>query len=304
MRYLPPLNALKAFYAAAQHRNFSDAAEALHVTHGAVSRHIRQLEDVLGVQLFRRLPRGVELTEEGRALSFAVQSGFEIIADAVEVYHNDRGHRRVTVSTVPSIAARWFVPRLEEFHKKEPDIEIRISTTTALVDLRRDGVDFVIRFGSGKWPGLETELLFSRDLTTVCSPDLLAQFNGPPCYECLRDFRLLVSDGHRFWEAWLKGAGAEHVRPKSVLQLDDANVTIQAAIAGQGIALIPEVLVREDIDAGRLVRPFPEQVDTEMGYFLAWREGHPPGPHAVKVMNMIREAAGRDGTVMDTALLP
>ena len=304
MRYLPPLNALKAFCAASRNDSFSKAADEIHVTHGAVSRHIRQLEDILAVQLFHRLPRGVELTDEGKTLAFVVQRAFDEISDAVEIFRHSPNEKIVSISTVPSIAARWLVPRLEAFQRSHPDIEIRISTTHQLVDLDRDGVDFVIRYGRGGWPGLEEELLFSKTMAVVCAPGILEERQRPLVYGDLADYRLIVSDGYQYWKAWFKHAGVAEIKPRAVLDLSDANVAIQAALEGQGIAMLPEILVRADLDAGRLVQAFPETLATDFGYFLAQAKGKRMKPHVRAAIDWLKAEAASSGKDMDPALLP
>lgn len=305
MRKLPPLNALKAFCAASQHQSFSRAADDLHVTHGAVSRHIRQLEDILGVRLFHRLARGVELTEEGKNLAFTVQQAFDTIADATESLLKRPSQRIVSISTVPSIAARWLVPRLEKFQRKYPEIEIRISTSYQLVDLRRDDVDFVIRYGLGDWPGLQVESLFSRIMSTVCSPELLEAHGGQLTYDDLSQMRLLVSDGFKYWEAWFRKVGIDGVKPGRVMQLLDANVAIEAAVRGQGVALLPTVLVRDEVKSGRLVNPFPDAIKVDLGYYLGMpMNGAPPPPHVVEVIDWIRAEAHKIKGEMALNLLP
>ena len=304
MRYMPPLNALRAFCAASRHDSFSRAADEIHVTHGAVSRHIRQLEDILAVQLFHRLPRGVELTAEGKTLAFAVQRAFDEISDAVEIFRRSPNEKVVTISTVPSIAARWLVPRLEAFQRSNPDIEMRISTTIQLVDLDRDGVDFVIRYGRGGWAGLEQELLFSKTMAVVCAPAILDARDRPLKYGDLADYRLIIADGYQYWRAWFRHAGVEEIKPKSVLDVMDANVAIQAALEGQGIAMLPEILVRAELVSGRLVQAFPDTLATEFGYYLAHTERQRLKPHVIAAMDWIRREAASSGKDMDPALLP
>lgn len=304
MQWLPPLNALKAFYAASRNQSFSGAAKEIHVTQGAISRHIRQLEDILGTQLFRRLPRGVELTDEGKVLAFAVGKAFDDIANAVDSFRTKPGATVISISTVPSIAARWLVPRLEKFQRQHHDIEMRISTTHHLVDLERDGFDLVIRYGRGDWPGLEKRLLFSQRMATVCAPSIIEDNKRPLIYQDLAEYRLIVSTGFRYWKAWFKAVGVEEIKPKAILDIDDTNVAIQAALEAQGIALLPEVLVRSELRAGRLVQAFPETLKDELGYFLAYASGRRLKPHVQAVFEWLLKEARADGPKMDPALLP
>jgi len=173
MRDLPPPNALRAFEAAARHGSLSKAAVELHVTHGAVSRQVKQLEEFLGCELFHRLPRGLQLTARGREFAFGVQSAFEQIREAVEAVRVDTDRQVLTVSTLASLAARWLVPRLHRFQNAHPETEIRLSTSPQLTDFDRDGIDLAIRYGRGRWPGVTSMRLFTPEEFPVCSPRLL-----------------------------------------------------------------------------------------------------------------------------------
>lgn len=291
MARLPPLNGLKAFDAAARRRSFTAAARELHVTHGAVSRQVQQLEAYLNVRLFERLPRGLELTSPGRMLALTTQQSFEQIAETVRELRNRSGPNVITLTTVASIAARWLMPRLERFQAAHPDIEIRISPTPSLVDFERDQVDLGIRYGLGKWHGLHSERLFASRETPVCAPRLT---EGPhPLREPadLRFFNLLhdMTTGH--WKLWLNVAGITDIEAVRGIVIEDRNVLLQAAIEGQGVALAPEPIVAGDIAAGRLVRPFDIDIKVAPGYFIVCPPNHRERPHVAAVIDWLHREA-------------
>src|SRR5579864_9275074 len=256
MRDLPPPNALKAFEAAARHGNLSKAAIELHVTHGAVSRQVRQLEDFLGCELFHRLPRGLQLTARGREFALGVQGAFEQIRDAVEAVRVSHERTVVTVSTLASLAARWLVPRLHRFQKAHPRLEIRLSTSPQLANFDRDGIDLAIRYGRGRWPGVVASRLFTPLEFPVCAPRFLEGKTPLRAPQDLARTPLLHDTTHRHWQQWLELAGVRGVDAHQGLVVEDMNVLIQAAIEGQGVALASAPLVQAEIAAGRLVQPF------------------------------------------------
>ena len=268
MKRFPPLNALRAFDAAARNSSFTAAGEELHVTHGAVSRQIQQLEDFLGRPVFRRVPRGVQLTAEGRELAVSIRRAFSEIAEAVTLIRvRDEDQRFLTISTLPGLAARWLFPRLHRFQKQHPDYEIRVTTSVELADFRRDGIDLAIRYGRGDWPGVAAHRLFGYERYPVCAPSLL---RGPEALESPHDlarFNLLHDYNRRYWSTWLKFAGIDDVDPNQGWVLDEANAVLQAAIAGQGVALTSLPLVEADLKAGRLVKPFDIALPIDVAYY-------------------------------------
>lgn len=263
-RRLPPLNALRAFEAAARHLSFSRAAEELHVTPAAVSQQIRQLEDHCGQKLFRRLTRALALTDAGAAALPALREGFDRLEEGAERLRRVEAGGRLTVSVAPSFAAKWLVPRLESFRRRHPEYEIRIDATDDLARFEDDGVDVALRYGLGNYPGLHSECLMSEVAFPVCSPALR---NGePPLREPvdLRQHTLLhvnwKMEGATApnWRMWLRAAGIDDVEAERGPQFNADAMAIQAAIDGQGVALAGAVIVAADLKAGRLVRPFAE----------------------------------------------
>lgn len=274
---LPPLTAVRYFEAAARHLSFTKAAAELHVTHGAISHQVKALEDWLGVPLFRRLNRALALTEAGQAYVVPVREALERLADGTRAVKARDGSGALTVSTLPSFAAKWLVPRLRGFREAWPDIDVRISASQKLVDFNReDDVDCAIRHGRGPtWPGSEARLLISEDFSPVCSPKLL---DGPvPLREpadlanhtLLQDYDWNVD----LWERWLAAAGLTLPARRRALSFNSSNLMLQAAIDGLGVALTQNVLSGDDLAAGRLVRPFRLTVPTDAGYYFVTPKG-------------------------------
>jgi DNA-binding transcriptional LysR family regulator len=252
-RLLPPLNALRAFDAAARHNSFTGAAAELRVSHAAVSRHVRQLEARLGVLLFRKLGRGVTLTDDGAAYLEQVAKAFDIIGEATESVAKTPASLAVAVSVEPIFAARWLVPRLGGFQRQQADVEIFIDATPALANLERDEADTAIRYGRGGWRGLKQDLITAARLCAVGSPKLLGRRRSPPTPVELASLPLLHEDRGDLWRRWFLAAGAPKVAPSAGSHLS-YTLTIDAAIAGQGLALVHEALVRDELDSRRLVK--------------------------------------------------
>lgn len=267
---LPPLTAIRYFEAAARHLSFTKAAEELHVTHSAISHQIKSLEEWLGLQLFRRMNRAIVLTEAGQAYMRPVKEAFERLGEASRILKAREQTGTLTVSIMPSFAAKWLVPRLGGFRDLHPDIDVRISASEKLVDFNRDDVDVAIRFGAGPWPGLHSELLLKQDLFPVCSPKLL---QGPvPLREPadLINHNLLYDYDWRenVWLRWLTDAGVKVQSLRHSLSFNHSNLMLQAAIDGLGVALTVGPLVGDDLAAGKLVRPFSFVLRTDTGFHV------------------------------------
>ena len=268
MKPLPPLGTLHAFEAAARLSSFKGAAQELHVTPGAISQQIRQLEARLGVTLFVRRARAIELTEAGKALFAPTQHAFELLSRSVALVREHQGAKILTVSVLPSFAALWLVPRLGAFRTRCPDIEVRISATPKLADLQRDDVDVAIRCGLGNYPDLHTEHMLTETLFPVCSPALL---RGPiPLKEPadLALHTLLHDELRQEWALWLQAAGIKHVAATRGPSFSLWELALQAAVAGQGVALGRSSLVRSYLETGQLVRPLQISSPAEFGYYV------------------------------------
>ncbi len=265
---LPPLNALRAFECAARHLSFTRAAQELHVTQAAISHQVKALEDHLGFKLFRRLNKSLLLTDAGQAYGPALSEAFGLIQQATRRLVSQEASGPLTVSVVPSFASTWLVPRLGRFRQQHPDIDLLIDPNPAMVDLQRGAVDVAIRYGLGDYPGLSCDWLMSEDLFPVCAPQLLN--GGTPLEQPhdLRHFPLLHDDDHSYWQTWLKAAGVSNVDALRGTVFTDSGMLLQAAMAGQGVAIARSVLVADALDTGALVRPFDLSMTTRLAYFL------------------------------------
>ncbi len=267
---LPPLKAIRYFESAARHLSFTKAAQELNVTHSAISHQIKALEEWLGVRLFRRLNRALVLTEEGQAYSQPVREAFARLADASRRLSMREQAGALTVSVMPSFAAKWLVPRLRGFRELHPEKDVRISATEKLVDFDREDVDIAIRYGRGNWPNLRIELLMRESLFPVCSPKLL---DGPiPLREPadLVNHSLLHDSDWRedWWVRWFAAAGIDAGALRRALTFNVSDLMLQAAIDGLGVALSLEALAGDDLAAGRLVKPFDIELASEHAFYI------------------------------------
>ena len=265
---LPPLNALRAFEAAARHESFTRAAAELFVTQGAVSHQVKALEAQLGVRLFNREPQGLLLTEAGKEYLVAVRDGFDRIALGTERLLQRQNAGVLTVSTSPDFAAKWLVHRLGNFVEAHPGIDLRVSATLHHVDFSREEVDIAVRHGDGNWPGLDTVRLSSEQLFPVCSPKLLSGRKrlGKPA-DILK-YPLIHMDTRSDWARWLQAVSLDDAKVIHGPVLNRASMVIDAAINGQGIALARTTLSAYDIINGRLVRPFAEALRLSKTYWI------------------------------------
>lgn len=267
---LPPLNALRAFEAGARHLSFTKAAEELHVTQAAVSHQVKALETHLGFPLFKRLTRKLALTDQGKALFPAVNESFLRIAETAAKLGASSDSRVVTISITPAFGAKWLIHRLPRFWEQHPEIDLRIHHSIHVTDLRYDDVDIAVRFGAGRWDGLTSEFLLRVDYVPVCSPSLL---NGKKPLKKPSDLchhTLLHEDDHDGWIQWLAVAGVTEIDPRRGPIIDDQTVILHAAAEGQGVALGRSSLIAEDLEAGRLVKPFELTVLTDLAYHLVY----------------------------------
>lgn len=267
-RRLPPLNAVRAFEAGARHLSFTKAADELHVTQAAVSHQVKLLEQDLGVTLFRRMTRKLALTAEGRLLLEAAGEALDALAEAAAALRADADGSTLSLSLTPTFGLQWLAQRLGRFWTAHPEIDLRLQHSIQLVDFARDEVDAAVRWGGGVWPGVESVYLMPAGLVPVCS---LALCKGPPPLNVPDDLRhhtLLHERDYVEWSQWLAVAGAREVEPRRGPIIDDSRVLIQAAIDGQGVALASERMVRGEIAAGRLVKPFDVDLDADNAYYL------------------------------------
>ena len=267
--HLPSLNGLRAFEASARLLSFTLAAAELNVTQAAISHQIKRLEEQLNVQLFVRQNRTLSLTRAAQDYLPAVRAAFEDLRRATERLVRPERQRVLTVSTIPSLAAKWLVPRLIHFQEAHPDIEVRISTTMRSVDLRAEGIDLAIRYGKGVWPGLRADLLMYEAWFPVCSPSLIAGNRPLRRPQDLADHTLIHVEHYReAWPLWLAAAGVPAgIAERRGLSFDLVMVALQAAIDGVGVALAGTSFVEVDIAAGRLIAPFDLSLPHKEGGF-------------------------------------
>jgi LysR family transcriptional regulator, glycine cleavage system transcriptional activator len=270
-RRLPSLNALKAFEAAARHESFTLAAEELFVTHAAISRHIRELEEALGTDLFIRTGRGVKLTESGSRFGSILTPLFDRMAQAVREAAAQGMVRTLQVSAEPAIASRWIVPRLGRFNELHPDIELAIDPTSRLVDFRAGEADLGIRYGLGRWDDVEIAKLSDCVSFPVCAPRLISERAQLKPAD-LRDFNLLHEQRKQWWADWLALAGVSDVEDWRGTVFQN-HLAIEAAEAGQGFALGDQILVTDAILEGRLARPFDLDMKDHGAYFIVRARG-------------------------------
>lgn len=270
-RHLPPLNPLSVFEVVARTRNLTAAASELHVTQSAVSQQIAVLENYLGAELFTRERHGVALTPKGKIYAEQIVPAFEAISAATSALMATSMQGALRIRTYTTFAGKWLVPRLHDFKRRYPDIEVKISTATPEVDFNRDAVDVAIQFGDGDWPSFQADLLFLDEIEPVCSPKYLKEVGFDPAHpERLLQHRLLESHYRRTdWSDWLSGTGlSEWAMSAERMTFNTSLLTWQAAVDGLGIAMGQNALLTLELDAGQLVRPFNRPVQRNKGHFL------------------------------------
>ncbi|MGV6853490.1 MAG: transcriptional regulator GcvA [bacterium] len=278
-RKIPPLRALKAFESAARHLSFTQAAKELHVTQAAVSHQIKVLEENLETRLFKRLNRTLLLTDDGQQFLPEVRATLEQLATATLKLRKRKETGSLTVSILPSFAAKWLVPRLWKFQQQYPDLIVRISAFEWLVDFDKEEVDLAIRSGRGVWKGLVAHPLLKEDFFPVCSPKLMQHEPELTSPEDLQHYPLLHDDFFRDdWRIWLSAAGVSHIDPDRGISYSHTSMVLDAAIRGHGIAMGRTPLVDEDLAAGRLVKPFDITLPSDFAYYIVYPESRKDDP--------------------------
>jgi len=286
--HLPSLNALRAFEAAGRHLSFSQAAAELHVTPAAIGHQVKTLEQYLGVTLFVRRNRRIEITDAGEALLPGMSDSFSRLYSALDAFRRHVAGQPLVISIVPAFGGKWLLKRLDRFQTEHPDIRIRIEATDEMADFSRDHVDMAVRYGAGDYPGLRADRLLAEEVFPVCSPRLLE--GAHPLREPSDlQYHLLLDSGWSplypswpDWDMWLKAAGLESLPVTHGPQVsgDVDTWLIEEAIAGRGIALVSSVLAGDDIAAGRLVRPFDVSFPVQFGYWLVCPEATADSPRS------------------------
>ena len=272
-RRLPPLNALRAFEAAARHLNFSRAADELSVTPGAVSQQIQNLEDYIGVALFKRTPKGLLLTDPAQIALPALREAFDRLVEAASMLTAAVDGRRLTVTVAPSFAAKWLVPRLGRFEALHPQVDVWISAGMELTDFNSGEVDLAIRYGSGRYPGLEVTRLMQETVIAVASPELmerqpLNELSDLTDHVLLHDGSPDADESCPDWTMWLAARGVKGVDGSRGPRFNQSSLVIEAAVGGRGVALAKRALAQADLDAGRLVAPFQIATAVDFAYYV------------------------------------
>jgi LysR family transcriptional regulator of beta-lactamase len=258
-----PLNALRAFEVSARHLSFTRAADELNVTQTAISQHVKNLEERMGVPLFRRLPRGLALTDEGLSLLPVLAESFGRMGSVLEQFRDGQFREVLTVGAVGTFAVGWLIPRLRDFQQAHPFIDFRLFTNNNRVDLAGEGLDCAIRFGDGAWHGTEAEPLMASPLSAVCSPAIAGRLRAPAD---LAKELLLRSYRADEWARWFAAAGVDCPLVRGVV-FDSSLTMAEAAAQGAGVALLPVNMFARELQGGRLARPFAVEIETG-GYWL------------------------------------
>ncbi len=301
VRKLPPLNALRAFEAAARLRSFARAADELAVTPTAISHQIKGLEDLLGVELFHRLPRGLRLTAQGADYLPELTKGFDALARAGDRLTGSGMSGVLTVSTLASLAHCWLVPRLINFHRRYPDLTLQVSATARLVDFMREEVDVGIRYGKGNYPALRTVKIMEEEVFPVASPALLER--GPALRDwpdlaghvLLHDNGTIENEPWLNWQVWLRRAGVDHlVDATRGIEYDNSAMLVDAAVRGHGVALGRSVLVAERLREGTLVPLFDTRHPADFAYFAVAPEATADQQRVQAFFSWLKEEAEHD----------
>jgi LysR family glycine cleavage system transcriptional activator len=271
-RHIPSLSALQAFEAAARCLSFTRAARELNITQSAVSRHVRALEEQLGLPLFRRYRKRISLTEAGEAFLPEIHSSLERIeSSARQLMTYRRGAGVLNLATLPTFGTKWLVPRLPDFFRRHPGIRINFVIKTEPFEFSTSDIDAAIYFGSPVWPNISAERLIGEVLVPVtAAPRRDIEDTSIKPTELARETLLHLTPLPHAWEAWFEAAGITHLSPRRSMRFEHFSMCIEAAIAGLGTALVPHFLVVEDIRAGRLRLAAPRAVKTEMAYFFIY----------------------------------
>jgi len=292
MRRLPPLSSLRAFEAAARHCSFKHAASELAVTPTAISHQIRFLEEYTGLTLFDRQVRKVVLTEAGARLYPVLRDGFNAFEAVLGRLAGGAAQREVTISATSAFTAKWLAPRVAGFSERHPGIDLLLHASDATVDVAGAAVDIAIRYGRGPYPGVEAEAMFSDRFAPVASPALGSLTPADLDRIPLIEFRWLHQHPlNPTWELWHAAAGLPCKRNPGQLRFSDEGHAIQAALAGQGIALLSLALVADDLAAGRLVQPFGPDVAGHT-YHLATSAGRAHEAHVQAALDWLRDEMG------------
>ena len=299
MMRLPPLNALRAFESAARHSSFLLAAQELNVTPAAVSHQVKSLEQHLGLPLFKRLARGVQLTDAGRELLPEITRGFGHFGRGIGSVTGGALSGQLSVTVLPSFANHWLIPRLSRFLNAFPDIDIRIQSTGALQEGFVGETDVRIRFGDGDYPGQRVALLMNDEISPVCAPALLNRnpirtFSDLKKHRLLQDINIDPAERTMTWRQWFRDVGGLSTPDFRTVEFNESALLTQATVYGQGVALGRRSLVREYIRTGRLTRPFSDSQPSEFAYYIVLSEEKAEHPRVKVFVQWLEEEARKD----------
>ena len=271
---LPSLNSLKTFEAVARNLSFTKAAKELFVTQAAVSHQIRLLEQQIGATLFTRQSKRIHLSSEGKTLLPVMTKALDSISDGLSQISADDGFAMLKVRLGPSISAKWLSPRLNNFWRHHPDINLSLFHSNDEVDFLTEDIDIAITYGLGDWENVESFHLLSLDLFPVSSPALVAGLSPSFSESDLAGLTLLHDASYNSWSAWVRDAKLDEINPNRGTIIDDTNVLVQAAIDGQGVAMCSSLMVSEHLRSGRLVRLFDHILRPDEGYYIVCPKAH------------------------------
>ncbi|WP_394176958.1 transcriptional regulator GcvA [Thalassotalea litorea] len=299
---LPPLNALKAFEASARHLSFTKAADELFVTQAAVSHQIKSLENHLGIKLFMRKNRALLLTEEGQSYYLDIKDIFTALQDATQrlLARNSKG--AITVSLHPSLAIQWLVPRLSDFSRLYPDIDVRISADDRDEDTLTDDVDIAFYYGRGNWPGVIADRMMTEYLQPVCAPSLLEDLSKHGQLAAIEDLSgqtLLHDTSRRDWKRFFKNVGIHSRNVDQGPIFSHSALVLQAAIHGQGIALGHNLLAKPEIEAGRLIAPFSEVLVNKDAFYIVCRSPLQEGGRIAQFREWVLDTVAEEEQAID-----
>lgn len=308
----PGLRSLRAFDAAARFLSFTRAADEIGVTPAAISHQIKELEEQLGIPLFARTSRTMRLTRQGEILHTAASDSLELLSRALQRIRRIENRQQLRVSASPSIAAKWLVPRLDRFLSIVPGADVRVDVSHSVVDFDREDIDIAIRFGQGRYPGLQADLLFQDKVFPVCSPRIITKAKPLATPRDLLKHQLIHLDWDAMgtpwpnWRMWMTAAGIKDFDDRSGLHFGQTSLTVQAAIDGHGVALGDSNLVSDDLAAGRLVKPFELSLRApkQFAYYVITRPDTSAAPMVDAfrdwVMAEAKTTESRDSAVLGT----
>lgn len=267
-RHMPPLNHLRAFEAAVRHESFTKAAEELGVTQGAISRHIRSLEDYLGFELFQRENNTLRVARETREFADALTRALDQINRGSQALKKGRRRTVLTVRAYTNFLVRWLIPRLPDFQAKHPDVEIRLSGGREEADFSRDDVDMDVRYGNGRWPGLRAELLFTHEMVPVANPALIDRLAIREPEDVLKATVYHAYSRKNEWAKWFALVSPKPFKPAAEIYTEDPTVAQQLVIAGLGIGISQRQFIQDQLASGELVVLFDVALTSDAGFYL------------------------------------